>query len=71
MNYRLAHKEIAGPSGRKLDRYIMINSSGDMVLIWWKSSQDEVYPWAPQVKEQDRANIHVYLLTGYKINYNL
>jgi hypothetical protein len=40
---------------------------------------NEVYPWSPTVKEHDRANVHLYRLTGYikilynikKLNYNL
>lgn len=35
------------------------------ILIWWKSTINEVYPWSPAVKEHDRANIHLYRLIGY------
>ncbi|KZC05895.1 WD repeat-containing and planar cell polarity effector protein fritz [Dufourea novaeangliae] len=37
------------------------------ILIWWKSTMNEVYPWSPAVKEHDRANIHLYRLIGVKL----
>ncbi|XP_039284336.1 WD repeat-containing and planar cell polarity effector protein fritz isoform X2 [Nilaparvata lugens] len=58
--------ELAGPSGRRLERKLSINTAGDMVLIWWRCTRDEVYPWSPVVKDQDRANVHVYSLRGAK-----
>lgn len=58
--------ELAGPSGRRLERKLSINTAGDMVLIWWRCTRDEVYPWSPVVKDQDRANVHVYSLRGTK-----
>ncbi|PSN33632.1 hypothetical protein C0J52_14255, partial [Blattella germanica] len=36
------------------------------VLIWWRCTRDEVYPWSPLVKDQDRANVHVYGINGTK-----
>lgn len=51
---------IGGPQGRKLGRYLACNNSYDLLAIWTKSSQNEVYPWRPTVRDQDRANIHIY-----------
>ncbi|XP_033222813.1 WD repeat-containing and planar cell polarity effector protein fritz [Belonocnema kinseyi] len=59
--------ELCGPSGRRLDKKIQLNRSGDLVLIWWKSTMNEVYPWSPTVKEHDRANVQIYRLTGTKM----
>nr|CAD7261206.1 unnamed protein product [Timema shepardi] len=58
--------ELAGPSGRRLERKLSCNLSGDMVLVWWRCTRDEVYPWSPVVKDQDRANVHVYSVSGTK-----
>ncbi|KDR08346.1 WD repeat-containing and planar cell polarity effector protein fritz [Zootermopsis nevadensis] len=58
--------ELAGPSGRRLERKLSCNVPGDMVLIWWRCTRDEVYPWSPLVKDQDRANVHVYGINGTK-----
>nr|CAD7399465.1 unnamed protein product [Timema cristinae] len=58
--------ELAGPSGRRLERKLSCNLSGDMVLVWWRCTRDEVYPWSPIVKDQDRANVHVYSVSGTK-----
>ena len=35
--------------------------------MWTRSSQNEVYPWRPTVRDQDRANIHVYKLSRSKL----
>lgn len=39
---------------------ILVFHDFEQLLIWWRCSRDEVYPWSPQVKDQDRANVHVY-----------
>lgn len=49
---------------RKNERKITFNVPGTMVAIWSKSSLNEVYPWNPLVKDQHRANIHVYKIIG-------
>ncbi|XP_046664309.1 WD repeat-containing and planar cell polarity effector protein fritz isoform X2 [Homalodisca vitripennis] len=64
LDTKLVVVELAGPSGRRLERKLSVNKSGDMVLIWWRCTRDEVYPWSPQVKDQDRANVHVYSVNG-------
>lgn len=61
---RLLVAELAGPAGRKLERKMSTNVGGDKLLVWWRCTRDEVYPWSPLVKDQDRANIHVYTLSG-------
>lgn len=67
---KIFHIIIGGPSstqGRRLARKIACNSSFDLIAIWTKSSQNEVYPWRPTVRDQDRANIHVYKLSRSKL----
>ncbi|XP_063594193.1 WD repeat-containing and planar cell polarity effector protein fritz homolog isoform X1 [Penaeus indicus] len=54
--------EVAGPSGRRFERKLSANLSGDMLVVWWQTSEDEVYPWSPLAKDRDRANILVYSL---------
>jgi len=38
------------------------------ILIWRKSTMNEVYPWSPAMKQYHRANMHLFQLTGYEIN---
>lgn len=64
MDPRIFHVIIPGPSERKLSRHLIVNSSADLFVIWTKSSQNEVYPWRPTIRDQDRANIHVFKLKG-------
>ncbi|KAK2580498.1 hypothetical protein KPH14_006235 [Odynerus spinipes] len=65
---KLSTTDLFGSNGRRLDKKIQINKPGDLILIWWKSTMNEVYPWSPVVKEHDRANIHLYRLTGTKLD---
>ncbi|XP_008214857.1 WD repeat-containing and planar cell polarity effector protein fritz isoform X1 [Nasonia vitripennis] len=64
---KLSTFDICGPSGRRLEKKIQHNKTEDLILIWWKSTMNEVYPWSPTVKEHDRANVHLYRLTGAKL----
>ncbi|XP_058803143.1 WD repeat-containing and planar cell polarity effector protein fritz [Phymastichus coffea] len=61
---KLSTFDLCGPSGRRLGKKIEHNKTEDLILIWWKSTMNEVYPWSPTVKEHDRANVHLYRLTG-------
>ncbi|XP_063982059.1 WD repeat-containing and planar cell polarity effector protein fritz isoform X2 [Diachasmimorpha longicaudata] len=63
---KLVIVELSGPSGRRIEKKIRVNRTGDLVLIWWKSTSNEVYPWSPAMKEHDRANVHLYRLRGVK-----
>lgn len=58
---------IGGPQGRNLNRFLSCNGSYDLLAIWTKSSQNEVYPWRPTVRDQDRANIHIYKISRVKL----
>ncbi|CAK9801233.1 WD repeat-containing and planar cell polarity effector protein fritz [Anthophora quadrimaculata] len=64
---KLSTMDLFGPNGRRLDKKVQTNKCGDLILIWWKSTMNEVYPWSPAVKEHDRANIHLYRLLGVKL----
>lgn len=58
---------VGGPQERKLPRYLSCNNSYDLLVIWTKSSQNEVFPWRPTVRDQDRANIHVFKFSRTKL----
>ncbi|XP_076625575.1 WD repeat-containing and planar cell polarity effector protein fritz isoform X2 [Colletes latitarsis] len=64
---KLSTIDLFGPNGRRLDKKVQTNKCDDLILIWWKSTMNEVYPWSPVVKEHDRANIHLYRLIGVKL----
>lgn len=58
---------IIGGQTKKTNRNLVINLSNDLVLIWTKSSQNEFFPWRPSVKDQERANLHIYKLNRLKL----
>lgn len=67
MDPKIYNVIIGGPTTRKIPKHLVCSSSHDLVIVWTKSSQNEVYPWRPTVKDQDRANLHVYKLNGAKM----
>ncbi|XP_075152286.1 WD repeat-containing and planar cell polarity effector protein fritz isoform X2 [Haematobia irritans] len=69
MEPKIFHAIIPGTAERRLPRRITIKSSCDMFVIWTKSSQNEVFPWRPTIRDQDRANIHVFKLNGNQLDF--
>lgn len=65
MDPRIFHVIIPGASSeRKLPRHLTVNASYDLFVVWTQSSQNEVYPWRPTIRDQDRANIHIFKIKG-------
>ncbi|ALC38177.1 frtz [Drosophila busckii] len=67
MDARIFHVIIPGASERKLARHLTVNGSYDLFVVWTQSSQNEVYPWRPTVRDQDRANIHIFKIKGLQL----
>ncbi|EDW75937.1 uncharacterized protein Dwil_GK14937 [Drosophila willistoni] len=67
MDPRIFHVIIPGATERKLARHLTVNGSYDLFVVWTQSSQNEVYPWRPTVRDQDRANIHVFKIKGLQL----
>ncbi|XP_055917753.1 WD repeat-containing and planar cell polarity effector protein fritz isoform X2 [Eupeodes corollae] len=67
MDPKIFHVLIPGTAERKLSRRLAVNPSCDLIAIWTKSSQNEVFPWRPTVRDQDRANIHVFKLKNSQL----
>lgn len=59
---------ISGSHTRKISRHLTCNNSCDLLAVWTKSSQNEVYPWRPTFRDQDRANMHIYSLGRNKVD---
>jgi len=54
--------DLYSPPGRRLDRKIVLSSDCQQLLIWWPIGSQEVFPWSPQLKEEDRANLILFSL---------
>nr|NP_001259880.1 fritz, isoform D [Drosophila melanogaster]AGB92417.1 fritz, isoform D [Drosophila melanogaster] len=67
MDPRIFHVIIPGATERKLSRHLTVNASFDLFVVWTQSSQNEVYPWRPTIRDQDRANIHVFKIKGLQL----
>lgn len=61
---------ISGSHSKKIPRHLTCNNCSDLLAIWTKSSQNEVYPWRPSHRSciQDRANIHIYRIGSNKLD---
>jgi len=44
----------------RLTRHMVVSEEKSLALFWWSSNGNEVFPWAPHLKEEDRANIMLY-----------
>ncbi|XP_023298264.2 WD repeat-containing and planar cell polarity effector protein fritz isoform X1 [Lucilia cuprina] len=69
MEPKIFHAIIPGAAERKIARRLSVNTTFDMFVIWTKSSQNEVFPWRPTMRDQDRANIHVFKLKGNQLDF--
>ena len=58
--------DLLGPSGRRMNRRISLSSDSATCLFWWSISGQEVYPWTPNLNEEDRANMILYNLKSKK-----
>ncbi|KAL7635511.1 UNVERIFIED_CONTAM: hypothetical protein RMT77_014580 [Armadillidium vulgare] len=59
--------ENIGPAGRRFERRLSFNLTEKLLLVWWETGEDEVYPWSPLDKDRDRANLLVYSLSGVSL----
>ena len=58
--------DLLGPPGRRMNRRISLSSDSSTCLFWWSISGQEVYPWTPNLNEEDRANMILYNLKSKK-----
>lgn len=56
--------DLLGPPGRRLSRKVLLSHDSSQCLFWWSLSGQEVFPWAPHLKEEDRANVMLYSFKG-------
>jgi hypothetical protein len=54
---RLTTLELPGPPGRRLERRLEVAADGAQLLVWWSTGGQEVFPWAPSLRDEDRANL--------------
>ena len=58
--------DLLGPPGRRLNRKISLSSDSGTCLFWWSISGQEVYPWTPNLNEEDRANLILFSFKSKK-----
>ena len=45
-----------------LSRRVALSPSEEHAVVWWSASDQEVFPWAPNLREEDRANVMLFSL---------
>ncbi|XP_067119517.1 WD repeat-containing and planar cell polarity effector protein fritz homolog [Centruroides vittatus] len=59
--------DLIGPTGRRLERKLSVNSLRECVLVWWRIGNEEVWPWMPLNSDKDRASMAVYSLVDSRV----
>ncbi|XP_046865085.1 WD repeat-containing and planar cell polarity effector protein fritz homolog [Xenia sp. Carnegie-2017] len=60
--------DLPGQAGRRLHRYLSLNSSRDMVSVSWSLASEEAWPWSPVAGDRARANLIVIDVKGGKFD---
>ncbi|XP_064600125.1 WD repeat-containing and planar cell polarity effector protein fritz homolog [Liolophura sinensis] len=61
---KVVQLEIPGPTGRRLQRKLSCNTHQDSVLIWWPTSSEDAWPWAPITSDKEKGNMVVLSVNG-------
>ena len=48
----------------RLNRNVVVSEDSNLVLFWWSTNGQEVFPGAPHLKDEDRANIMIFGFSG-------
>ncbi|KFM75725.1 WD repeat-containing and planar cell polarity effector protein fritz-like protein, partial [Stegodyphus mimosarum] len=54
--------DLIGPCSKSLERKLSLNLHNDHLLVWWRFSDDDVWPWTPVVYSMERVNMLIYSL---------
>ena len=60
---KIHHLDLHCPPGRRNDRRIVLSPDTSQLCVWWSVGGQEVYPWSPELKEEDRANLALVSLS--------
>ncbi|KAF8785060.1 WD repeat-containing and planar cell polarity [Argiope bruennichi] len=59
---KISHIDLIGPSSKNLERKLSLNFYKDHLLIWWRFTGTDVWPWTPVSYAADRINMLIYSL---------
>ena len=48
-----------------MHRNLLLSRDGSYLVVWSLASENEVYPWAANLNDEDRANILVYSIKNF------
>ncbi|XP_035679545.1 WD repeat-containing and planar cell polarity effector protein fritz homolog [Branchiostoma floridae] len=64
---KISYVDLPGPTGRRVERRLSMNTLQDMVIVWWPTASEEAWPWSPMSSEKDRANLVLLSYNGVKL----
>ncbi|CAG2114309.1 unnamed protein product [Medioppia subpectinata] len=65
VNTKISSLDLESGTTRRAERNLVVNESGDLLIVWWKAGTNCVAPWSPPgANFKDLANIFVYSLTN-------
>ncbi|KAK9411083.1 WD repeat-containing and planar cell polarity effector protein fritz like [Crotalus adamanteus] len=56
-DFKISYIDIPGLGNRRIKRYLTINNVQNMVICWWSTAKDELWPWSPVSCKRERANL--------------
>lgn len=56
--------DLCGHKSKSLEKKLSLNIQGDLLLVWWKNCNDDVWPWTPVKYITDRVNMLIYSING-------
>ncbi|CAB3999721.1 WD repeat-containing and planar cell polarity effector fritz homolog [Paramuricea clavata] len=65
---KISFIDLPGQVGGRLNRCLSLNTSKDMVSIWWSLASEEAWPWSPVAGDRARANVILIGVKGGKFD---
>ncbi len=61
---RVTTVDLLGPPGRRIPRHLLLSADSSHLLCWWSCQPgQDVFPWAPHLRDEDRANVMLFRTT--------
>lgn len=64
---KIFHFDLYVHSTKSLERKLSLNTEGNLLLVWWRNSTYDVWPWTPVAYLTDRVNMLIYSTDGRSI----
>lgn len=60
---QLSYVEVQGAPSGQVQRHLVANCKGDVVVLWWRDTQDGGWNWS-SMADSCTENLHTFILAG-------